>query len=114
MSKKIKLPKKIKIFNLDYRIRWASSYAAFAADACGWLDIQRQTLFLRREYASEQQLRDTVLHEIIHALNAVLNLTDEREHVLRTDEAIATRLASGILTVMRDNPEIRKWIFKKD
>lgn len=110
MRKKIKLPKKVKILNLDYRIRWSASYASYAADACGWLDTGRQTLFLRKDYASEQQLRDTVLHEIIHALNCVMNLADDNAK----DESIATRLASGLLTVMRDNPEIRKWIFKKD
>jgi hypothetical protein len=100
-------PRKVKVFNLDYKVKTADSYAAVAADAWGWLDTTRFTIYIRPD-CPRQQVRETLLHEVIHAINNAVQVEDTKNQ----DEAIATRLTSGLLTVFRQNPKLLKWLFK--
>lgn len=95
---------KIKILAFDYSIRWVDTSVSLWADAVGGCDRQNLVILLSTNQA-EQQLKDTVLHEVIHALNYHLQLMEGV-----SDEDIARRLATGLLTVFRDNPELSAWI----
>lgn len=48
---------------------------------------------------------DTVLHEVMHAIYKTFGLTDGE-----TEEKVASALATGWVMVLRDNPELTKWI----
>jgi Zn-dependent peptidase ImmA (M78 family) len=55
--------------------------------------------------------RDTVLHEIMHALLA------KQGHVgscfkNETEERYVNALASGVVGVLQDNPELAKWLIE--
>jgi hypothetical protein len=78
----------------------------YSEGACaeGWHDPERQIIFLAPGMMPAGQ-RETLLHEIIHALNKLLQLTEKP-----TDEEICMRLAPGLLTVFVDNPKFAKWL----
>ena len=53
--------------------------------------------------APKESVQDTLLHEIMHAV--------DEEFGGGMTEAQVSRLATGILCVMKDNPAIRKFVF---
>ena len=53
---------------------------------------------------SPDTYRDTLLHEIIHALQHGLDIP--------MTEAVARRLATGLLTFFKANPKVAQWIVK--
>lgn len=53
----------------------------------------------------QTQRQDTLLHEIVHAIDHELDL-DMTERQVRL-------LATGLLGVLIDNPKVRTWLFKK-
>lgn len=54
---------------------------------------------------AHDQVRDTVIHEIIHAIDfgVHLELKEEQVHAL----------AAGLYATLNDNPELTKWLFGK-
>jgi hypothetical protein len=54
---------------------------------------------------SLQRLRDTVLHECIHAMATAADLGDEN-----TEEDWAARLTPYLLDFMRRNPSLLEWL----
>lgn len=50
---------------------------------------------------SPQQQADTLIHELLHAIWATRNFPDRMG-----EEAVCTRLASALATVIRDNPAL--------
>lgn len=50
---------------------------------------------------SSQQQAETLIHELLHAIWATRGLPNRM-----TEEACVSRLASGLATVIRDNPEL--------
>jgi hypothetical protein len=95
---------RIKILAFDYQVRWLP--ADLFGDY-GRIDSDRLTLALLIDQP-EQVLRDTILHEIIHALNFHLQLRESP-----SDEDIASRLSTGLLTVFRDNPQLASWLVEQ-
>lgn len=85
----------------------ASKEAVHIAEAWGWIDFDEFTIYIKRG-APKTMVREVVLHEIIHAINVAVQVEDTKNQ----DEAIATRLTAGILTVFRDNPGFTKWLLK--
>lgn len=51
----------------------------------------------------ETQIRDTVLHETLHACLHIQDLSAE-------DESFVGRLAPVLLDVLRSNPDLVKWL----
>jgi len=59
----------------------------------------------------EQQLRDTVWHEIKHAIFQEVGLSNElKEKEDLSEEGIIRRLTPVELTVMRENPDLMKFL----
>lgn len=50
----------------------------------------------------QQQMRDTLLHEVIHAIDYSLNL--------RMKERQVHALAAGLLATLRENPDFVRWL----
>lgn len=52
------------------------------------------------------ELRDTILHELFHALR----YTQGREYGDEVEEDYVRSLATGLIGVLQDNPEFAKWL----
>ena len=100
----MKRPKTIKVFNFEYQILIAKREHSDAMDAWGWCDRNRQTITLSKGMSPAQE-RDTLLHEIMHVLVALLQLSRGP-----SEEEICTRLSTGLMTVLSDNPKFAQWL----
>ena len=98
-------PTSLQIFNLRYDVIWQEELPHGLNDAYGLCQPALPALIFYMPQPT-QMLVDTVLHEIIHAINRhyACDATDSM-----TDEQIATRIASGILTVRLQNPKFWSW-----
>ena len=70
-------------------------------DADGMMELDKQLISLRLNH-SEEYNKDTTLHEIIHAIDEVMNLGME-EHQVHL-------MAVGLISVLAKNPELSKWL----
>jgi hypothetical protein len=76
-------------------------------DLAGRVDPDRQRILIREGQPLESE-QDTVLHEVIHAVDAAMSGEEDQE----LDEAQVTRLATGLLAVFKRNPGFTKWLLK--
>lgn len=100
------LPKVIKIGLHSYRVK-----PGVIDDSRGFLfgrTTSRATLIEVDHTVAASQIRDTVLHEVLHA---VIN---DFPHELDNDaeEALVRGLAPGVLAVLRDNPQLIAFLLK--
>lgn len=99
-------PKNVKIFNLDYEIIWVDKAIETATDAHGSCDTCTQTIVICREQ-KPGALTDTLMHEIMHAIFYSMNMSGNE-----SEEKVVSLLSTGMCTVLRDNPKLKKWIVK--
>lgn len=79
--------------------------ASKMADAYGlWREGKQRIDYRTRMLPSE--LRDTILHELFHALR----YTQGREYGGEVEEDFVRSLATGLIGVLQDNPEFAKWL----
>lgn len=98
-----KIPTRIKVLNLDYRIDWKD---AFDMDDAGTCCTRTQVI----EIASNQKpeaLLETFVHEVIHAIWDAMDMGEAEP-----EEVVATRLGKGFCTVLRDNPGLVRNLLK--
>jgi len=74
-------------------------------DDSGESDFDR-CLIVHTVNECEQQRRDTLLHEIIHAVSDSIKLKLKEKQV--------HALACALLAVLRDNPELVEYLLKED
>lgn len=77
--------------------------------ACGLFKSQRSLIEISKDQ-EPQELRDTVLHEILHA---ILH-TQGREYGGELEEVYVRALATGLLGVFQDNPELHQWLIQAE
>lgn len=73
-------------------------------DCDGLTELSKQTITMRLHAEAEDYDRDTMFHEVIHATEQIL--------FLRMKENQVHQLASGLLAVFSQNPELATWLFK--
>ena len=61
---------------------------------------------LVRDAMTPCDLRDTTLHEVMHAIRA----SQGREYGGKVEEDYVRSLATGLTVVLRDNPEFATWL----
>jgi hypothetical protein len=93
----------IKVLNVTWTLQEVPRRMC-ADDSWGWIDPETETICYQQG-APAQRLREVILHEVIHAINGAMSL-DGAE-----DEQIASRMSVALMTVMRDNPEFRQWLW---
>jgi hypothetical protein len=99
------LPSTIKVISSDYTIKRAERSWVRESDSRGQCDTDEQVITIPKG-DKECQTLDTVVHETFHAIYDVMQLTDEDK-----EEDYVSRMATGWVAVMRDNPKYRKWIW---
>ena len=94
-------PKKVKIFNCIYTIKQLPQ--GLAEDLDGNVITETLSIYINANRPPAIQ-RETLLHEVIHVLVETLQLDKALE------EEICTRIAMGLMTVMMDNPKLKKYL----
>jgi hypothetical protein len=99
---KLRRPSRIKILNMTYKIKFVDETERVAAEADGWCDSTTQTIAVFKLLPNEA-MADTFLHECIHAVGNVMGVDWSKE------EQVAHRIATGMCTVVKTNPNVFKW-----
>lgn len=100
-------PTRVRIAGREWRIRWRDQKKMVAKDSafglthfdCGAIDIATQM--------SAFDTKDTVLHELMHAILAQQGHTSYGNEA---EEAFVRPLAAGLIGVFQDNPELARWL----
>ena len=78
-------------------------------DKClGMFSETQMAILMRDTFASEQQRAETLLHEIIHAIFAVMGIADKDSH-----ERKVSATSIGMAMVFRDNPKLIDYLKEK-
>lgn len=97
VARKIAPPKRLKVLNLTYKVRFVASI-----EAAGWCDFERQEIVLA-EGQSREALADTFLHEVLHAVGSLMGVEYE------TEEQTVQTFATGLTTFWQANPGALRW-----
>lgn len=101
--KRGKPPEALRINGRIFSVRY--SPAAAMPDALGLCYFDKTLLEIRGDQ-SPHETRDTLLHELMHALR----YTQGREYAGDVEEDFVRSLATGLMGVFQDNPEFAKWL----
>ncbi|MEN6317873.1 MAG: hypothetical protein ABFD82_03815 [Syntrophaceae bacterium] len=85
----------MKIFGHEYEIIFRDMSVD---DLSGRGSVARNTIEINTHNHAPTQMEDTFLHEVLHQISDILKLSMK--------EALVHRLAAGLHTVIKDNPEI--------
>ena len=96
------LPESIKILHKDFSLREREYSESFGNHRLAEINFMKEEINYLPLQGSETV--DSILHEILHGVFHMFNLNhkmsdDEEEHLV-------TVLATGLTTVMKDNPEL--------
>ena len=101
------LPKEVDILNLTYRINWISPPDESAPEHLGLCDFQAQVISVTKSLP-RQSRAETLLHEIIHAINHGMGAPSKID-----EERFTSKMSIGIATSIRQSPEVWKWISRE-
>jgi hypothetical protein len=99
----MKLPESVKVGHFVYNIEDWCHRSANANGAYGMCSKQEGVIRIDTK-ALPQMVRDTLLHEIMHACYREWGIASEDD-----EERTVGQMATAMTTVMIDNPELRKW-----
>ena len=95
------LPSEVEIFGQSFQVCLSSE---MNDEELGRCDYTRQIIFLSKDQAGDS-LRDTLLHEILHAVHWLMGLNDKS-----TEEEFTARTTTGLRCVMLQNPEVVEYV----
>ena len=88
-----------------YRIEVSPS---MSDDELGRCHTTNQVIIVRDDMPADAT-KDVVLHEILHAIHYHMELADGS-----SEESFTSRTATGLRTVLVQNPALYKWLFSSD
>lgn len=105
-------PARVKVGPHRYKVAISSAEvnaegAAQGNALSGCTDVPACEIWLAPGQAPTQ-MRDTVLHEVMHAIWSVTGLSSE--HTDGFEEALIQRLTPALLELLRRNPALVKWL----
>jgi hypothetical protein len=102
MAKEAALPAVVKVLGKTFSIEWSKSAHDSDEPSSGECSVAKQVIKVDLGFHHEYN-QDTLLHELLHAIDDSLNLKagERRVHALST----------ALLAVMKDNPRVRQFIF---
>lgn len=107
----MKPPRFVKVGPYRYRIEFTaeelenSSYAE--------CDLKKEVIRVRMTL-SEGITRDTILHEIMHAVWDAFSVMTKTDHLEDVEEHVIRHLSTGVLGVLRDNPRLVAYLTEKE
>ena len=96
-----KIPKHVEIIGHKYSVVISTE---MSEDELGRCDYNNQKILISNHQASDT-IRDTLLHEIIHAIHWLMGLGDNS-----TEEEFTARTTTGLRSVMLQNPEVVNYL----
>lgn len=103
------IPPHVKVGPHTYKVEVAKP-SGLSHEEYGCTDIGRTTISLAPGMSASMQ-RDTLLHEVLHA---VLDATGWAHRLgNKKEEELVRALAPALLTFLRDNREVLRWMTKK-
>lgn len=99
----MKRPDALRVNGRVFKVRYCPASAM--PDAMGLCHFDKSLLEIRTGQ-SPLDLRDTLLHELLHALR----FTQGREYGGEVEEDYVRSIATGLVGVLQDNPEFAKWL----
>lgn len=99
----MKRPERVRIFGKAIAIKYMVG-APLDADLNGECDVDKQLILVRDGQPLESE-QDTVLHELLHALDESMGL--------KLKESQVKGAATGLLAVLKDNPSLVSYLRKK-
>lgn len=100
----MKLPKRLKIGFRDFLVQTRTTQEMSEDRALGLCMVDRAVIFVD-EALDPQQKAETLLHETLHAVWHVMCLPPKLD-----EEKAVTGLPKGLAGVLRDNPELVKFL----
>lgn len=97
----MKGPDKIKIGPHTFTVTYSP-----AVELCGNTQVEHLAIGINTAQAPSQ-IRDTLLHELVHALLAPTKLDDDVE------EQVCMALGPGLLALFVDNPDLHPYLVKE-
>lgn len=99
-------PTSVRIFGRPYSITYVPRNDP-TFDQLGLTDPDSHRIWCA-DGQPEVEEEDTVVHEIFHAIRATMRTQVDPE----VEETMVGILATGLVGVLRDNPEFAKWLLK--
>lgn len=102
------LPETIRVGYRTYHLGTHPAPSVDGGPVWGYCDKARGIIVLHEEMPDKEVFKDTLLHEILHAIFSEYNLKDDMH-----EEDTVHGVATGLTQVFLDNPEIGKILCKK-
>jgi len=97
----VKKPAAIKVIGRRYRVEFVRTGGALQEDERGECDTDGQLISVLEGQPLEGE-QDTVLHEVIHAIEHAMGLDLKEEEV--------EKLTTGLIAVIKDNPSFLRYL----
>jgi hypothetical protein len=98
------MPKSVRIGCFDFEVRIMSEDESDGSNAVGINFILKNRIGVRVQGMTPQQIANTLIHEVIHAIHYNHGLSDESD-----EETYTTLTANGICQFWQDNPKAIAW-----
>ncbi len=98
------MPSSVRVLGMDMAVVVRTGDDAHMDDKFGYCDNLRMRIVLS-ENNTPSQMRETCLHEVVHAVEWAVKADMEEDEV--------GRMARGLFAVLRDNPSFVKWIMEQ-
>lgn len=105
---KVKWPKAIKIGSLDFDLCFEEEVEVDGDTCWGAINTYNQKIEIWSE-ASLQRQKETIIHETMHGIWGLFILSPKA-----TEEEVCTKMAQGLMMVLRDNPKLAKILTEKE
>jgi hypothetical protein len=103
----IAFPKSLRIFGRDWKVRkMAKLLDEEGNEAVGLSHLEQQIIDVRTKQSSLDTV-DTLVHEVFHAIRHCQG----RESGGEVEEDYVRTLATGLVGVLSDNPQLATWLF---
>lgn len=97
------MPKTIRVGNLTYKVYAQRSVQMDMMQCMGVCLLDKSEIWVSPDL-HDQMLAETLLHEVIHAIHANFDLTDDCN-----EERYTLLTARGIAQLWYDNPKLIEW-----
>lgn len=98
------LPDIIRIGPYDIKVEKVERVDGKDDDYANFLAVEEKLIIIY-EFGSKLAAADTVIHELLHGIWKFQHLPKKSE-----EERTVSVIATGLITIFRDNPKLLKWI----
>lgn len=92
----------VNVLGKTYTIRFVKKARMDSEEEYGICDFSKTEILVNRDFGKDHQ-KDTVIHEIVHAIDEDLDLGFSEKQV--------RNLGCALYQVFKANPKLRRWLF---